>query len=118
MVGWFEDEGLIADSPPIVGAQENAGNPHYGPTETKHRGRSATSEVLLLDLWGKLPQPGAVYADITWVGFTGETVRTDTSQRVQRRARRPRRRGRSGQERGRRRRASSAASRSIARAAR
>jgi Xaa-Pro dipeptidase len=26
---------------------------------------------VLLDLWGKLAQPGAVFADITWVGFTG-----------------------------------------------
>jgi Xaa-Pro aminopeptidase len=30
--------------------------------------------VLLLDLWGKLPAPGAVYADITWVGFTAASV--------------------------------------------
>ena len=29
---------------------------------------------MLLDLWGKLPNPGAVFADITWVGFTGRTV--------------------------------------------
>jgi Xaa-Pro aminopeptidase len=26
---------------------------------------------VLLDLWGKLEQPGAVFADITWMGFTG-----------------------------------------------
>jgi Xaa-Pro dipeptidase len=26
------------------------------------------------DLWGKLPARGAVFADITWVGFTGSTV--------------------------------------------
>ena len=32
------------------------------------------NEILLLDLWGKLPTPGAVYADITWVGFTGDVV--------------------------------------------
>ncbi len=73
MVGWFEDEGLITDSPPVVGAQENAGDPHYGPTEKKHRA-IGDGEVLLLDLWGKLPQPGAVYADITWVGFTAPAV--------------------------------------------
>jgi Xaa-Pro dipeptidase len=73
MVGWFEDEGLIADSPPVVGAQENAGDPHYGPTEKRHRAIGG-GEVLLLDLWGKLPQPGAVYADITWVGFTASSV--------------------------------------------
>jgi Xaa-Pro aminopeptidase len=73
MVGWFEDEGLISDAPPVVGAQENAGNPHYMPTDEKHRA-IGDSEVLLLDLWGKLPDPGAVFADITWVGFTAPTV--------------------------------------------
>ena len=30
------------------------------------------NELLLLDLWGKLEQPGAVYADITWTGFAGD----------------------------------------------
>jgi Xaa-Pro aminopeptidase len=30
--------------------------------------------VVLLDLWGKLPAAGAVYADITWVGFTAAAV--------------------------------------------
>jgi Xaa-Pro aminopeptidase len=29
---------------------------------------------LLLDLWGKKTQPGAVYADITWVGATSRQV--------------------------------------------
>jgi Xaa-Pro aminopeptidase len=29
---------------------------------------------VLIDLWGKLDAPGAVYADITWVGFTGSAV--------------------------------------------
>ena len=31
-------------------------------------------EELLLDLWGKLDQPDAVFADITWVGYTGRDV--------------------------------------------
>jgi Xaa-Pro dipeptidase len=73
MIGWFEEEGLITDSPPVVAAQENAGDPHYGPSEKKHRA-IGDAEVVLLDLWGKLPRPGAVYADITWVGFTAQTV--------------------------------------------
>jgi Xaa-Pro aminopeptidase len=73
MLGWFEDEGLIADSAPVACAQENAGDPHYGPTEQKHRA-IGNDEVLLLDLWGKLPEPGAVYADITWMGFTGQAA--------------------------------------------
>jgi Xaa-Pro aminopeptidase len=73
MLGWFDDEGLITDSPPIVAAQENAGDPHYGPT--RHAPRAIRpGEIVLLDLWGKLREAGAVFADITWVGFTGHPV--------------------------------------------
>ena len=32
------------------------------------------NEIVLIDLWGKLRQPGAVFADITWVAYTGPTV--------------------------------------------
>ncbi|MGE0462705.1 MAG: M24 family metallopeptidase [Vicinamibacterales bacterium] len=73
MVRWFEEEGLVADSAPNVSAQENAGNPHYLPTADRHRA-IRPGELLLLDLWGKTQQPGAVYADITWVGFTGTAI--------------------------------------------
>jgi Xaa-Pro dipeptidase len=73
MVGFFREEGLIADAPPLVAAQENAGNPHYMPTADAHRA-IRHNEIVLLDLWGKLPQDGAVYADITWVGFTGTRI--------------------------------------------
>jgi Xaa-Pro dipeptidase len=73
MVDAFAAEGLVSDSAPVVAAQENAGNPHYLPTDAQHRG-IASDEVLLLDLWGKLETPGAVFADISWVGFTGTRV--------------------------------------------
>lgn len=73
MVGWFKDEGLISDSAPCVSAQENAGNPHYLATAAEHR-IIHEDELVLLDLWGKLTDPGAVYADITWIGFTGPTI--------------------------------------------
>ncbi len=73
MVGWFDSEVLITDAPPVVGAQENAGNPHYMPTDARHRA-IGDGEVVLLDLWGKLPSPGAVFADITWMGFTAPAV--------------------------------------------
>jgi Xaa-Pro dipeptidase len=73
MVGWFRDEGMVADSAPCVSAQENAGNPHYLATAAEHR-IIHKDELVLLDLWGKLNEPGAVYADITWIGFTGPAV--------------------------------------------
>jgi Xaa-Pro aminopeptidase len=73
MLTWFEEEGLISDSSPAVSAQENAGNPHYHPSRDVHRA-IRPGELLLLDLWGKLQTPGAVFADITWMGFTGPKV--------------------------------------------
>jgi Xaa-Pro dipeptidase len=73
MVGWFGEEGLVSDSAPVVAVGGNAGNPHYLPT-AEHSRPIIADEVLLLDLWGKQTSPGAVFADITWVGFTGARV--------------------------------------------
>jgi Xaa-Pro aminopeptidase len=73
MTGWFEAEGLVTDSPPNVSVNGNAGNPHYLPT-AGHASPIHTADLVLLDLWGKLPREGAVFADITWVGYTGEDV--------------------------------------------
>ena len=38
MVDWFREEGLVADTPPNVSAQENAGNPHYQATRGRPPG--------------------------------------------------------------------------------
>lgn len=73
MVTWFEEEGLVSDSAPVVAVGANAGNPHYLPTSEVCQ-PIVTDEILLLDLWGKQTAPRAVFADITWVGFTGATV--------------------------------------------
>ena len=73
MVAWFAQEGLVSDSAPVVAVGPHAGNPHYLPTEAS-ASVIGPDELLLLDLWGKLAQPGAVFADITWVGFTGREV--------------------------------------------
>jgi Xaa-Pro dipeptidase len=70
---WFDEEGLTSDAPPLVAAQENASDPHYMPTKASSR-TLRPNELLLLDLWGKLKTPGAVFADISWVGFTGAKV--------------------------------------------
>jgi Xaa-Pro aminopeptidase len=73
MAAWFRDEALISDSDPNVSAAENSGNPHYLPTAARSR-RIGPDEIVLLDLWGKLQAPGAMFADITWVGYTGARV--------------------------------------------
>ena len=73
MVRWFEEEGLVSDEAPVVAVGANAGNPHYLPSHD-HSSVVTPDQVLLLDLWGKVTDPGAVFADITWVGFTGSRV--------------------------------------------
>jgi Xaa-Pro aminopeptidase len=66
----FGREHLVTDNLPIVGVNENSGNPHYLPTaECSKPIRKA--DFLLIDMWAKKDKPGAVYYDITWTGFAG-----------------------------------------------
>jgi Xaa-Pro aminopeptidase len=79
MLQWFGEEGLVSDDPPVVAVGGHAGDPHYLPTADTGRA-IVPNEVLLLDLWGKKAQAGAVYADITWVGFAGPRPPDDVSR--------------------------------------
>jgi len=73
MVGWFEEEELVTDCPPVVAAGESGGNPHYLPTASMSRPINPGDPVLI-DLWGKLETRGAVFADITWMAYAGADV--------------------------------------------
>jgi Xaa-Pro aminopeptidase len=66
----FSKAGLTTDHGPIVGVNANASNPHYEPMEGTTQPIRA-DDLVLLDMWAKLDQPGAVYYDITWTGFCG-----------------------------------------------
>ena len=72
MIDWFDELGLKPEMP-NVSAQENAGNPHYMPPQDGSR-FIRPNELVLIDLWAKLRVPGAVFADITWVAYTGASV--------------------------------------------
>jgi Xaa-Pro aminopeptidase len=67
----FARENLVSDDPPLVAVNQNSGNAHY---ETRRERAAAIrqGDFVLLDVWAKLRQPGAVYYDVTWVGFLGE----------------------------------------------
>jgi Xaa-Pro aminopeptidase len=73
MWAWFQDEGLDSDSPPVVAVGPHASSPHYLPTRASAVPITANA-LVLLDLWGKQRAPGSVFADITWVGYTGRDV--------------------------------------------
>ena len=75
----------MSDAPPVVAIGANAGNPHYLPT-AEHNRVIVADEVLLLDLWGKKSQPGAVFADITWVGATSRQAAVRGGRGLRRRS--------------------------------
>ena len=80
MMGWFTEAGLVTDCPPVVAVAASSGNPHYLPTAEAHR-PVGTDMLVLLDLWGKMDAPGAVYADITWVGYLGAETPAPVAER-------------------------------------
>lgn len=73
MLMLYEQHDLFLDHGPIVAVGPNASNPHYEPLP----GAAAPirkGDLLLIDWWGKLRDPGAVYADYTWMGVVDTSV--------------------------------------------
>lgn len=70
----FENRSMTTNSPCIVAVNANSGSPHYQPTADRST-EIKTGDFVLLDIWAKLKEPAdAVYADITWTGFVGDTI--------------------------------------------
>lgn len=69
----FHEEGMIYDDPAIVAIGKNASDPHYGPDKENHS-PIKKGDLVLIDMWAKVDGEEAVYADITWMGYVGETV--------------------------------------------
>jgi len=65
----FASAGLRTAHPPIVAGGAHSGNPHYAPGGPEDL--ITPGQVLLVDLWAKCETEGAVYADQTWMGYTG-----------------------------------------------
>ncbi len=76
----FEKAGLYTDHGPIVGVNANASNPHYEPS-AQANSAVRNGDFVLIDMWAKLDQPGAVYYDITWTGVCGGRP-TDEMQNI------------------------------------
>ncbi|MDZ4746751.1 MAG: M24 family metallopeptidase [bacterium] len=76
LVKSLEGKGLAMDHAPIVAIGRNAANPHYFPSFAD-TSMIEKNMVVLIDAWAKANSPGAVYADLTMVGYTGVTVPTD-----------------------------------------
>jgi Xaa-Pro aminopeptidase len=57
---------------PIVGVNDHPADPHFEPTPENCR-VIARGDTILIDLWAKLARPGAIFHDITWCGFAGDS---------------------------------------------
>lgn len=69
MLEEIKKRNLLTGHAPIVAAGANTGNPHY-----EVQGAGAVfrqDEVIQFDLWARAPEPGGIYADISWVGVYG-----------------------------------------------
>ena len=73
VVAAMEARGLKLTTKPIVGFGANAANPHYEPEAGKDA-TLARDQVILLDLWGGRGSTTTVFADQTWMGFSGSKV--------------------------------------------
>ena len=73
----FKDENLTCGNhAPIVAANGHAADPHFEPNAKNTRAFKKNDRVLI-DLWAKLNEPGAVFYDITWCGYIGAKAPSD-----------------------------------------
>jgi len=76
----FKKAHLMTDHPPIVGVNAHSADPHYEPlSETSAALKKG--DFILIDLWAKEKQEGAVFGDITRVGVAASRP-TDLQQEI------------------------------------
>jgi Xaa-Pro aminopeptidase len=73
MMRLLEARGLVTDEAPNVSVNTHTGDPHYSPSRESSQ-PIAARDLVLIDVWAKQNKPGAVYFDITWTGYVGESV--------------------------------------------
>lgn len=67
----FGELGLESRDRPVVAVGEHAADPHFEPTD-----RMPTAirpgDMVLMDLWARLPGEANIFSDITWMGICGQ----------------------------------------------
>ena len=74
LVQWFSEamrrENLVWENGPNVSANANSSDSHYEPTAEKSS-PIREGDFILIDIWGRVDQPGSIFYDITWTGVVG-----------------------------------------------
>ncbi len=68
----YREHGLWSDHDPIVAFGENTSFVHYFPSQYSRRLRRGN--LILLDIWARVREAGAPFADATWMGFCGAQI--------------------------------------------
>jgi Xaa-Pro aminopeptidase len=69
----YEQRDLTAGHPPIVAINAHSADPHFAPNLEDNLPMKK-GDFLLVDMWSKRRMPHAVYDDITWTFFIGDSV--------------------------------------------
>jgi Xaa-Pro dipeptidase len=80
MLEQFALNNCISHDPPICAINENSANPHYMPTAEKAK-TLAPGDFILIDLWCKKKEDGAIYGDITRIA-TASDEPTERQQQI------------------------------------
>lgn len=75
----LQQAGTVPDIPHVA-VNANASNPHYESSATNHS-PIQRGDLILFDFWAYLPNPGAIYADYTWMAFAGTLEEIPLRQR-------------------------------------
>jgi len=66
----FGECGLETRDCPVVACNEHAADPHYEPSAA-HRSEIRRGDLILLDLWARLPGEEHIFSDISWMAMAG-----------------------------------------------
>jgi Xaa-Pro aminopeptidase len=74
IVAWLSEamrrEGLVWDDGPNVSVNANSADSHYEPTAEKSA-PIREGDFVLIDIWGRVNNPGSIHYDVTWTGVVG-----------------------------------------------
>jgi Xaa-Pro aminopeptidase len=70
----FDCAELETDHPPIVACGPHTALPHHEVGSENH---IQPGQLVLIDLWAKERQPGCIFADQTWMAWTGRELPTE-----------------------------------------
>ncbi|MDP3725153.1 MAG: M24 family metallopeptidase [Nanoarchaeota archaeon] len=68
----YKERGLWADHDPIIAFGANTSFVHYFPSQYSRKLRAGS--CILLDVWARVREKGAPFADLTWMGFSGKRI--------------------------------------------